>query len=85
MINALNINSTVGIFFEDWVEISEGMTLEYEVSLYEDADLDKVRFHRVFARLNLSRTSARTRDDADLVGYAGALAGRFILRRSRCS
>ena len=42
MINALNINSTVGIFFEDWVEISEGETLEYEVSLYEDADLDKV-------------------------------------------
>ena len=42
MINALNINSTVGIFFEDWVEISEGETLEYEVSLYEDADPDKV-------------------------------------------
>lgn len=43
MINALNINSTVGIFFEDWVEISEGDTLEYEVSLYDGADLDKVR------------------------------------------
>ncbi|CAM9425618.1 unnamed protein product [Ectocarpus fasciculatus] len=41
MINALNINATVGIFFEDWVEIREGETLEYEVSLYEDADLDK--------------------------------------------
>ena len=42
MINALNINSTVGIFFEDWVEITEGDTLDYEVSLYEGADLDKV-------------------------------------------
>lgn len=42
MVNALNINSTVGIFFEDWVEIREGDTLEYNVSLYEGADLDKV-------------------------------------------
>lgn len=42
MINALNINSTVGIFFEDWVEIREGETLEYDVSLYEDADTEKV-------------------------------------------
>lgn len=42
MINALNINSTVGIFFEDWVEISEGETIDYDVSLYEDADTDKV-------------------------------------------
>eukprot|EP00752_Nemacystus_decipiens_P002900 g2698.t1 len=41
MVNALNINATVGLFFEDWVEIREGETLEYEVSLYEDADLDK--------------------------------------------
>ena len=43
MVNALNINATVGLFFRDWVEIREGETLEYEVSLYEDADLDKVR------------------------------------------
>ena len=43
MVNSLNINATVGLFFEDWVEIREGETLEYEVSLYEDADLDKVR------------------------------------------
>ncbi|CAM9547842.1 unnamed protein product [Ectocarpus sp. 6 AP-2014] len=41
MINALNINSTVGIFFEDWVEIREGETIDYDVSLYEDADTDK--------------------------------------------
>ena len=70
MINALNINSTVGIFFEDWVEISEGMTLEYEVSLYEDADLDKVRKLSpcFFARHNLS-------------GYEGALADRFFFFR----
>ena len=49
MINALNINATVGLFFEDWVEIREGETLEYEVSLYEDADLDKV--HSVACRI----------------------------------
>lgn len=42
MSNALNIGGTVGIFFEDWVEISEGETLEYEVSLHEEANLDKV-------------------------------------------
>lgn len=42
MVNALNINATVGIFFEDWVDISEGETIDYEVSLYEDADLTKV-------------------------------------------
>lgn len=42
MVNALNINSTVGIFFEDWVEIREGETLEYEVALDEGADLTKV-------------------------------------------
>lgn len=42
MLTALNVNASVGLFFEDWVEISEGLTLEYEVSLYEDADLDKV-------------------------------------------
>lgn len=42
MVNALNINATVGIFFQDWVDIQEGETLEYEVSLYEDADLTKV-------------------------------------------
>ena len=44
MVQALNINSTVGIFFKDWEEISEGETLEYEVSLYEDADTDKVLY-----------------------------------------
>lgn len=43
MVNALNINATVGLFFKDWVEIREGEELEYEVSLHEDADLDKVR------------------------------------------
>lgn len=43
MLTALNVNASVGLFFEDWVEISEGQTLEYEVSLYEDADLDKVK------------------------------------------
>lgn len=42
MSNALNVNSSVGLFFKDWVPIVEGETLEYEVSLYEDADLDKV-------------------------------------------
>lgn len=44
MVNALNVNSTVGIFFKDWVDIVSGETLEYEVSLYEDADTDKVMF-----------------------------------------
>lgn len=43
MINALNINSSVGIYFEDWKEIFEGETIDFEVSLYEDADLDKVQ------------------------------------------
>lgn len=42
MFNALNINGTVGIFFKDWVEIAEADSIEYEVSLYEEADLDKV-------------------------------------------
>lgn len=44
MVNALNINSTVGIFFMDWVDIEAGQTLEYNVSLYEDADTDEVIF-----------------------------------------
>lgn len=44
MVDALNINATVGIFFDDWVEITEGETLEYEISLYEDADLTKVSY-----------------------------------------
>lgn len=60
MINALNINSTVGIFFEDWVEIAEGQTLEYEVSLYEDADLDKV-CHNDPSRQTCSRCRENTR------------------------
>lgn len=42
MTNALNVNASVGLFFKDWVPITEGDTIEYEVSLYKDADLDKV-------------------------------------------
>ncbi|CAM9651759.1 unnamed protein product, partial [Choristocarpus tenellus] len=37
----LNVNSSVGLFFKDWETIGEGETLEYTVSLYEGADLDK--------------------------------------------
>ncbi|CAN0357622.1 unnamed protein product, partial [Hapterophycus canaliculatus] len=32
---------SVGSYFEDWKEIYEGETIDFEVSLYEDADLDK--------------------------------------------
>lgn len=46
MTNALNINSSVGLFFRDWITITDGDTIEYEVSLYEDADLDKVSIDR---------------------------------------
>ncbi|CAM9313629.1 unnamed protein product [Discosporangium mesarthrocarpum] len=37
----LNVNSSVGLFFKDWETIGEDETLEYEVSLHEDADLEK--------------------------------------------
>lgn len=59
MVNALNINATVGLFFEDWVEIREGETLEYEVSLYEDADLDKVRISLSMSRSTISWSFAK--------------------------
>lgn len=36
------MNSSVGLFFRDWAKITEGETILYEVSLYEDADPDKV-------------------------------------------
>lgn len=39
---ALNVNSSVGLFFKDWIPIVEGETISYEVSLHEEADLDKV-------------------------------------------
>lgn len=43
LLNALNVNSSVGLFFIDWESIVEGQTLEYTVTLHEGADLDKVR------------------------------------------
>lgn len=48
MTNGLNVNQSVGLFFRDWEKIEEGETLTYNVSLYEDADLDKVRFFFFF-------------------------------------
>lgn len=77
MVNALNINSTVGIFFKDWVDIESGETLEYEVSLYEDADTDKVMFFKSVCLCARGTSSGGAVTSGDSGGCA--LTERFIV------
>lgn len=56
MTNALNVNQSVGLYFQDWAKIEEGETIEYEVSLYEEADLDKVRNFFLFVCFSFVRS-----------------------------